>query len=437
MGLLVESIGMKSYLSGITFFFFLSFSLLASDIKHLSINPISQVTILPGDEFHFFVTITYDDGKVKTVKSSSNKFRDEFLTESEGCSFQSGKLVINKLRNQILDNKAIIKVFSKDDKELSAERTFSIAYFKKFTLKYDRSYLKLGDQLNVLLEATTNTEEVIRLDKNSYTRKWAWFNISASRGAVFDKGAIILANDVRQFDCDTISLTIFPEDADSLKQVFRFIINYSTSFTSDFNGEDGKDGIQGKKSTSSEVDGGNGGVGEIGADGKDLLVYMQIHPCNTNLLKVEVRDTTNNKIQYFIINKNNGKLVINCEGGNGGNGGHGANGEKGKSAGKRHKPQDGGIGGDGGNGGNAGNGGEVTIFSSLKAMPYTGLIVVNNKAGAVGTKGKKGKGKDGGKGNMSFPDAHAGGDGVNGEDGEGGVDGGDANILTQEVELTW
>lgn len=428
---------MKLFTLVVSLFFMSLISLNAKEIKHLSINPVSQTSILPGDDFTFTLIVTYDDGKEKSIKSSSSKFRNEFLTETKGCSFQSGKLVINKLRRQIPNNKSVLKVISKDDKSLTAERTFTIAYFKKLTLKYDRSYLNVGDHLNLLLEATTNTDEIVRLDKNSYTRKWSWFDISTSKGAVFDKGAIVVANDVRQFECDTITLTVFPENADSLKQVFRFILNYNHTYTANFNGADGKDGADGNKSSAASPDGGDGVDGDRGNDGENLFVYIDNHPCNQNLLKIEVRDTTNNKIEYFIINKNGGRLVINSEGGKGGDGGDGAHGEKGKSAGKRRQPEDGGNGGNGANGGDGGNGGIIRIYSSLKAMPYTSLIVVNNKAGKGGNNGKKGKGKDGGKGSMSFPDANSGSDGENGEDGQSGTDGGEADILTQEIELAW
>lgn len=428
---------MKNQLLVIFLFFFACLSSFGKEIKSLSINPVSKVSILPGDNFVFYLTITYDDGKQKKVKSSSTKFRNEYLTETEGCSFHSGELVINKLRQQIPNNQATITVISKDDKKLTARRTFEIAYFKKLTVKYERSTLNLGDQLNLLLEATTNTDEIIRLDKNSYTRKWSWFDITTSKGAVFDKGSIVVANDVRQFECDTITFTVFPENADSLKQELHFILNYNKTFTANFDGENGKSGNDGNSSSSSASNGGDGADGENGTDGQHLFVYMTVHPCNKNLLKVEVRDTTNAKTEYFIINKNHGSLKINCNGGQGGNGGDGANGEKGKSAGKRSEPQNGGNGGNGANGGAGGSGGQVMIYSSLKAMPYTGLIIVSNKAGSPGREGKKGKGKDGGKGSMSFPDAQDGSDGVNGDGGVKGKDGGSPTILTQELELTW
>ena len=205
-------------------------------IKSISIKPISKVSILPGDDFPFFVTVMYDDGKTKKIKSSSSKFRNDFLTETEGCSFHGGKLVINTLRKQIPDNQATIKIISKDDKNLNAKRTFEIAYFKKMTVKYERTYLNLGDHLPLLLEATTSTNEVVRLDKNTFLRKWSWFNISTTKGAVFDKGSIIVANDVRQFDCDTITFTVFPENADSLKQEIHFIMNYNKSFIANYDG---------------------------------------------------------------------------------------------------------------------------------------------------------------------------------------------------------
>ena len=55
------------------------------------------------------------------VSQTPSKFRNEFLTESEGCSFHAGEVVINKLRRQIPNNEAVIKVISKDDKNLSAK----------------------------------------------------------------------------------------------------------------------------------------------------------------------------------------------------------------------------------------------------------------------------------------------------------------------------
>ena len=421
----------------ISILFFFSLVTFGKTIKSISINPVTKTSILPGDDFSFYLTIQYSDGKSKKIKSTSSKFRNEFLTESEGCSFHAGEVVINKLRRQIPNNEAVIKVISKDDKNLSAKRTFEIAYFKKITVKYERSYLNVGDKLSILLEVTTNTDEIIRLDKNTTDKKWSWFNITSSKGSFFDKGTIVIDNDIRQFECDTINLTVFPENADSLKQDFNFILNYKKTYAIDYNQEHAKEGIHGTTSNTAGSDGANGSDGDDGTHGKSILVYMTVHPCNKNLLKVEVRDTSANNTQYFIINKNGGEIKISCNGANGGNGGDGSHGEKGLNAGKTSEPQEGGNGGNGGNGGDSGNAGQVIIYSSLKAMPYTGLIKVENNPGRSGKNGGKGKGKNGGKGSLNFPDAHEGNDGVNGKTGKKGKPGQSPILFTQEVKLNW
>ena len=421
----------------VSLLFILSFTSYGKVIKTISINPITKASILPADHFSFYLTVTYEDGKSKKIKSTSSKFRNDFLTESEGCSFHAGQVVINKLRSQIPNNQSTIKVISKDDKNLSAKRTFEIAYFKKVTIKHERSYLDTGDKLLILLEATTNTNEVIQLDKNSLPKKWSWFDIKTSKGAFFDKGTLIVANDVRQLECDTIKLTIYPENADSLKQEIDFIMNYKKSFSTNYDTKHGKPGNDGSTSKSTGSHGTDGTAGELGTSGQNILVYMTIHSCNKNLLKIEVRDTSANKTEYFIINKNGGELKISCNGGDGGDGGDGSNGEKGINAGKTTEPQDGGKGGNGANGGNSGDGGQVTIYSSLEAMPYTGLIHVINEPGRPGKAGKKGKGKNGGKGSVNFPDANEGADGLNGKPGQKAKNGGLPFIFNQKVQMNW
>jgi hypothetical protein len=421
-----------------TFLFFLcSVASFGKEIKSIAVNPVTKLSILPGESFPFFVTVTYNDGKSKKIKSNSSKFRNDFLTETEGCSFYAGELVINKLRSQIPENQSVIKVISKNDKNLIAQRTFEIAYFKKFTVKYERSYLNIGDKLNLLLEATTNTNEVFRLDKNTIEKKWSWFDISTTRGGIFEKGTLIVASDVRHMVCDTITFTVFPESADSLKQALHFIINYNKALVLSYDRENAEKGNDGKTYRSSGSDGGDGSDGVSGEDGKNILVYMTVHPCNKNLLKVEVQDTLDKTTNYYIVNKNGGDLKISCNGGNGGDGGDGANGEKGENAGKTSEPQVGGNGGNGADGGDGGDGGRVTIYATVQAIPYTGLIKVTNQEGHAGKAGKKGKGKSGGKGSINFADANEGADGVNGKNGNNGFLGGSPNIITEEVNLTW
>lgn len=422
------------------FFLILTSSLLAASkgvITSFKIDSIAKKSILPGDKITFTLTVNYDDGKIKTVKSTNNKFRDNCLVKVSGAQFHAGQLLINKERNAIPLNQVTLVVTSKDVKSMTDTLVIAVSYFRKFTVKHERAYVNIGENMPLVIEATTNTEEVIKLNSQMNAQRWAWFDIKTSRGAIFDKGKMIIANDVRQFDCDTIYLTVTPEAADSLKQVISFTINYNKRFEAVFTGKNAPRAIKGKSAKGGGDNGGNGTDGQRGADGHNLEIYLGIHPCNKGLLKAEIKDTANNYTSYFILNKYEGSLKIQCRGGDGASGGDGANGNKGKNASKKNEAQDGGDGGDGGNGGDGGDGGQVTIYTSLQAMPYAHLIIVENKAGKLGKAGKKGKGKEGGKGTINFAEGNAGNDGVNGKPGDKGEDGGDPIIVTQDVEFNW
>ncbi len=421
----------------IALFLLATFTLSAKEIKSFSINPIEKTSILPGDDFVFVLTVTYTDDKQKKIKSNSAKFREDYTVATDGCSFFDGKLVVNKLRKEIPNNKITFTVTSKEKKELVETKTLDIAYFKKITVKNNRSYLEIGDKLDLIVEVTTNTNEVIQLTPMSYARKWDWFTVTTSRGAIFSKGSLVVTKDVRQLICDTILLTITPEGVDSLQQKVLFLMDYKETVYANHNVKAANDGAEGGSSKASGANGTDGRDGGDGAKANDLAVYMKIHPCNKNLLKIELRDLVTDVTEQYIINKNEGKLIINCFGGHGGRGGDGSNGNKGAKAKKTRQPQDGGHGGNGGNGGNSGDGGKVTIYTTLGATPYVLRLQINNEAGFAGKAGKKGKGKDGGKGNDSFSEGHAGADGIAGTKGTRGEAGGKPTIETAEIEFDW
>ncbi len=404
-------------------------------ITKIALVPLSKTTILPGDRFSFSLTVTYDDGKQKDIKSTSSKFRSLFSLELKGCTSNKGKIFVNT--NRPIDNKFAVYVILKENKALKASFERGVDYFTDIKIKYEPVSIELGQKKLLTLDCKANTGDHIYIDQNSPTRKWEWFNIQTSKGSSFENGWLIISGDVKDFDCDTVRFSLHPVKADSVREKASFTINYSKLFKADFNGVDGEEGKKGNNPKSNGGVGGDGETGLEGLNGKNLIVRLSLHECNRNLIKVEIEDTLAKVVSRFIVNKNGGELDIYCNGGDGGNGGQGSDGKKGKNSGKKTEAQDGGDGGNGGHGGHGGHGGSVTIYSALNTSPYVSLIKVVNKGGGAGKGGKKGKGKSGGKGNLNFADANEGRDGVNGDAGKDGDDGEDPEIIKQKIELNW
>lgn len=404
-------------------------------ITKISIEPISNTTILPGEKFNFSILATYDDGKSKSIKSSSSKFQKLFTVEIDGALFNKGYVYIGKIRPS--DNKFKYTVTKRDNKDITASFERQIDYFTSIRVKYEPTQPKLGEKKAISLECKANTGETVFIDKNSPTKKWEWFTINTSKGSSFENGYLIVSGDVRDFECDTVRFNIHPNKADSLTEKALFKINYKVKVEQSIDGKIGKEGRKGENAKGNGSVGGDGETGEDGANGSNIIIKMALHECNKNLVKIEVSDTVAKKTYYFIIDKNGGELDLSIRGGNGGDGGNGADGKKGKNAGKKTEAQNGGDGGNGGHGGNGGNGGSAIIYSSLNASPYIGLIKIDNKGGSAGSGGKKGKGKSGGRGNINFSDAHDGSDGNNGDDGKKGENGPDPSSITQEIKLNW
>lgn len=214
-------------------------------------------------------------------------------------------------------------------------------------------------------------------------------------------------------------------------------VGYSGKVIADYSGRSGRKGDKGGGRFRlglfvigrNGYDGNEGEPGQSGKDGQDIEVTLDVYYdslLQVKLLKAVVNSKNTLGKDTYLVNTNEGKLIIRANGGNGGNGGRGGSGGNGKNAkGKTEKkrskaPGSGGDGGDGGSGGDGGNAGRITILVKPNAREFMHLVKAINLCGKKGYGGSCGSFGNGGVGGYGYSEGEDGSAGRNGDNGSEG-----------------
>lgn len=330
-----------------------------------------------------------------------------------------------------------ISAFLKKNEGFSIHEKYTIRDYRKevVSIRINAGSVKAGYRINPTFVVGLIDGEKLTINRNSSKLYPTDFNYTVS-GA----GSLISSNgqfrvDENAIENPFVDLSVSLKSNENILAKVRYPVNFNVNYSLDFSansgrrgasGEEGRDGTDGRNfgrfdpnksdychSSYGGEDGRNGRRGRSGyagyngANGENFIVdvsIVQVPALNDSLLKIVVTSLESGSTYTRIVDRNNGSVAINANGGSGGRGGDGGNGGDGGDGGKgkyasTDEPEEGwggdagnsGDGGAAGNGGRGGDGGNVVIRYTQNASQFIGRVKVSVDGGQGGRAGSKGR----------------------------------------------